>query len=173
MNYDLVLFDLDGTLIDEREYLDGVYSQIASDLNDEYGENVYEVYRFLTDTFINEGRERLFDKLCEKYKLPEEEIRVMLFTLRTARVELNIYPGILPILRDARNVAICTDGNPQQQRNKIRCAGLQKYKVYHTHKPDAGGLSFPGALMIGDSPIDREFAENVGADFINSLLYTR
>lgn len=168
--YDIVLFDLDGTLIDEREYLDGIYSQIAVDVHENYGHNVYDVYKFLTDMFTQEGRKRLFNKTCEKFHLPQEEVTFMLHRLRTTKVELNVFPAMIPVLAQAKRIAICTDGNPSQQRNKMRCAGL-RYKVYHTHKPATGGLVFPNSVMIGNSELDRKFAENLGADYIDSSFY--
>lgn len=173
LEYDVYLLDLDGTLIDEREYLEAAYSLIAEYLAGKYFLNAGKLFSFLVNTFLYEGREWLFQKLFRKFEIPFEELDAVIDKLHNAPVVLNVYPKMKRLLEKIKGkVYICTNGNEDQQRNKIKRAGLEKYidGVYHTNKPDSGGLRFEGALMIGDSELDRKFAENVGADFIYVYL---
>ena len=155
--YDIYLFDLDDTIISERDYLFAAYGQI--DKNLEFG------YDFLVDTYERDGQKGLFDKFIKQYNLHERALDDLLHTLRTVKCDLEV---INTDFLWMDNVYICTDGNREQQQNKITCAGLWPFisGVIFTRKPETGGLHFDNALMIGDSELDRQFADNLGIDFL-------
>lgn len=168
--YDTYLFDLDDTLIDESKYLRAAYGVISRYMASKYGKNQHEMYSFL----LKNGRKKLFNRFLDEFSLPVTEMGELLEILRTVEVELHVFPEMMmklrELVRNNKKIIIVTNGNHKQQANKLRCtdfAGLMYHiDVIFTNKPNTSGLSFNNAVMIGDSTIDKEFADNLGIPFI-------
>jgi FMN phosphatase YigB (HAD superfamily) len=129
------VFDFDNTLYPEKDYLYQVYYMIGQFV--EYQETFDHdiITKFLTDEFEANGREKLFDKLIEKFNLKEEYKENMLRLLRTGRLPLKLLlfkemEWIMnEVVNNNRLLFLLTNGNVEQQRNKIvqvEWNGLQK-----------------------------------------------
>ena len=183
--YSQIIFDLDNTLICEKDYLYSAYQSISEKL----GENEIEsqkMFLYLKNNFEFGHRTNLFNSFIITFNLSPLVLQFMLAELRSVNVVggLNLIKEVKSILRLIKilkkEYIIITNGNPIQQANKIRQINwdnhLQPSKVIfaNEYKPKPNPEVFfmlnnlnssEKVLYIGDSEVDREFALNSGIDF--------
>jgi phosphoglycolate phosphatase-like HAD superfamily hydrolase len=186
-----IMFDLDNTLFDERDYLFQGYYRIAQYLSQKYLINLDSIYGFLTLKFEPSQRSNLFDELLLYINVPNFEIKNLLKILRTFDPLNKIY--LFPFMRDlliqikCNNIpyVIITNGNTTQQKNKVKYIEWDGLKpsiffandfapkpspiVYHEAIfPIYQDLILSGeVLYIGDSYVDKLFAENIDVRYID------
>ena len=189
-NKEAVIFDLDGTIYNEWDYLSQAYRAIGRNAEDHFGISELQVYGFLENEFLTAGRSGLFDKLIEKFGLPAEFKQEALSILRNAEMseKLACYSEIKECLQwlagRQKQIFIVTNGNVIQQKNKIRNIAfgglLDHIQVIYADeikpKPDPEVFFYlqkkyqvrpEEIVMIGDSITDESFAAAAGIDFIH------
>jgi hypothetical protein len=70
--YNSVIFDLDDTIYPEIEYLKKAYRFIAQSVikaESRLNSTEDEIFSFLIYTFTNEGRDKLFQKMIDKFNI--------------------------------------------------------------------------------------------------------
>ena len=184
------IFELDNVIYPEKDYLFQVYYLFASAI--EYTDliDAKATTDLMVNTYINEGAELVFDRAKEKLGIDEKYRKNFDNLLLTAKLPLKllIYKNVLELMQevvvDRKKIFIVTDGEPQQQLNKIRQTewnGLEQYLMcYFTHeskpKPDTSvielllkdhNLNRRDILMIGNSLTDELCAQNAGIDYYN------
>ncbi len=118
----VIVFDLDDTLIKEKDYLKSAYREIAGlvDKNDE------SLYTKMLDLF--EKEENVFAYLETNYKTT---IKELLPIYRNHFPKISLVPGAENILDSCikRNytIGLITDGRSITQRNKIKAVGVENY----------------------------------------------
>ena len=183
------IFELDNVLFAEKEYLYQVYYLFAGFL--EYTEllDAKVLVNLMVQTHEQEGAGVVFDTLKERFKL-DEKYRFNFEHLHTAaQPPLNIllYPHMLTLLQDIvvdrKQIFIVTNGNPQQQLNKIKHTdwqGLEQYltcyfanEIAAKPEPDMVHLLLNkhqlqrrNTLMIGATDTDELCAEACGIDYL-------
>ncbi len=188
-NKDAVIFDLDGTIYREWDYLSQAYREIGRNAESKYGISHFLIYNFLESEFLTSGRFGLFDKMIEKFGLPAGYKHEVLSILRNAKMteKLNCYSEIKECLEwlvsQSKQIFIVTNGNIIQQKNKIRNIEfgslLDNLNVIYADeiKPKPAPEVFfylqekfrvrkESIVMIGDSATDESFAAAAGIDFI-------
>ncbi len=191
LKYKFVVFDLDNTLYNERDYLFGAYEKISEFCGATFGIDNNHIYNYLVQEFDANGRQNLFNKLIDFYKLPVDQ-KELLLILRTYSPmhKYELYPQsviYLDFLIERQiPVAILTNGNELQQQNKIININwghrLNYIKVYfaakYAPKPAPDGLykiltdfklDKSEMLFVGDALVDEQCAANATVDFINIL----
>lgn len=184
------VFDLDNTIYPEKDYLYQVYYMIGQFI--EYHE-LYDhekITHFLINEFEKEGRIHLFDKLIERFSLKAEYMDNFLRLMRTARLPLKLilFKEIELLLnhlvREKKQIYILTNGNPEQQLNKItqiEWNGLQHYvrayfcdEIKRKPAPDSmlkllndNLLTPEDSLFIGDSDEDEQCANETKVTFVS------
>ena len=183
------IFELDNVLYPEKDYLFQVYYLFAALL--EYTElvNSKETTDLMVNTYNTEGREVVFDRLKEKLHLDEKFRHNLNNLLLTAKLPLKLllYQNMLTLLQeivvDRKKIFIVTNGNPEQQLNKIKQAewhGLEKYLIVYfaeekAPKPETDiidqlivehNLQRREMVMIGNSATDIQCAEAAGIDYM-------
>jgi len=184
--YDVVLFDLDNTLYAEKSYLHAAYKAIAKNISElEKNQDEKALANFLIKTFDAFGRDQLFDKLIEEFKIESVNIEQMLDWMRTVQLgeKLPLFPLSHELLIKALGhckVFIITNGNVIQQANKVDqldWGGLRKHIdiIYaNATQPKPATASFDSlqipshlkCIYIGDTESDQLFAKNCGIDFL-------
>jgi FMN phosphatase YigB (HAD superfamily) len=184
------IFELDNVIYPEKDYLFQVYYLFAALL--EYTEliDATQTTELLVNTYNTEGKELAFDRLNEKFNISERFRYSLNNLLITAKLPLKllVYRNILNLLQeiiiDRKKVFIVTNGNPEQQLNKIKQTewhGLEDYLIcYFTEetisKPEPDtiyllmkehNLQRRDVVMIENSEADRLCAETCGIDAIN------
>jgi putative hydrolase of the HAD superfamily len=187
----VVLFDLDGTMYDEWDYLSSAYRGIAKDLEGRFGISRLRIYQFLEGEFLARGRAGLFNKMIDAFSIPPEYLPEALSILRNVKIsdKLNFYTGIKEclewLIHRGKKIFIVTNGNIVQQKNKINhiefCGLLKHIQVIYAEeikpKPDPGIFFYlkdkfrirqEEVVMVGDSPTDELFAAAAGISFIHA-----
>lgn len=181
----LIIFDLDDTLFRERDYLCAAYMAIGT-LDSPSPEDSVAAHHWLCDTFARSGRAELFERYVEA--MPDRRITLTqwLHAMRTAQV-----PGGLPLRGWARRflaertsmLAVLTNGNPEQQRNKFRQLDPREIVDHMSFyaaaeiqaKPSPKGVltilrdldvAPTDALFVGDDDIDFACAQGAGVPFL-------
>jgi HAD superfamily hydrolase (TIGR01549 family) len=190
-NFSLYVFDLDNTIYKEEDYLFEAYKNIAATIAMKFpSQNEEVLFLTLRKLYESEGRTRLFNKFLAPFDPDQHFLQHCLHILRSFRPErkYDIFPAIKPILSELvirkKTVYILTNGNPEQQRNKInniRWEGLDRsigflFADELEPKPSPAGVEYiikntgadkSHAVMIGDSEDDRICARNSGISFID------
>jgi len=184
------IFELDNVIYPEKDYLFQVYYLFASFL--EYTEllDAKKATDVMVDTYTDEGKEKVFDRLQEKFNVDEkyrENLNILLLTVKLP-LKLLIFKNILSLLQeiiiDRKKLFIVTNGNPAQQLNKIKQIewnGLEPYltcyfadEIVAKPEPDIihllmkdHNLQRRDIVMIENADTDRLCAESCGIDYIN------
>lgn len=184
------ILELDDVLYPRKDYYYQVYYLFANLL--EYTELVdaKQTTDLMIDTYISEGDQFVFDRVAEKFTIAEKYRANFDNLLITAKLPLKLllYQNMLTLLQeivvDRKKLFIVSNGNVEQQVNKIKQIewhGLEKYLVCYfaeetVAKPEPDvihllmqehDLQRRDIVMIENSETDRLCAEAVGIDYIN------
>ena len=189
------IFELDNVLYPEKDYLYQIYYLFTAFL--EYTELITskEATSFMVDTYLSEGKEVVFDRLKERFKIDEKYRKNFNHLTQTAKLPLkllldqNMLRLIQDIVIDRKKLFILTNGNPEQQLNKIKQTewhGLEPYLTCYfadeiAPKPETDCIDMlikdhklqrRNVLMIGNSDIDRQCADASGIDLIKPIEFS-
>jgi phosphoglycolate phosphatase-like HAD superfamily hydrolase len=184
------IFELDNVIYPEKDYLFQVYYLFASAI--EYTDliDAKAATDLMVSTYINEGAQFVFERVKEQLGVDEKYRKNFDNLLLTVKLPLKllIYKNVLQLMQeivvDRKKIFIVTDGDPQQQLNKIRQTewnGLEQYLIcYFTQeskpKPDTDAIELllkdnnlkrRDILMIGNSVTDELCAATAGVDYYN------
>jgi FMN phosphatase YigB (HAD superfamily) len=184
------IFELDNVLYPEKDYLFQVYYLFSNLL--EYTElsDAKQTTDMMVNTYNTKGEGAVFDELKDKMGVDErfrKNLEVLLYTAKVP-LKLLLYQNILTLLQevvlDRKKLFIVTNGNPQQQLNKIKQMewhGLEPYLTCYfanetVPKPEPDVIELlmkqhtlqrRDLVMIENSETDRLCAQNVGIDYVN------
>jgi len=191
LGYSLFIFDLDNTLYNEEDYLFQAYKVICDRYSTlEPGQDKRSLFDLMIKIYYQEGRDKLFDRFLETTGSDKKYMTLFLSILRTFKPEkpLLINKTVLEFLHllaeKKKNMYVLTNGNPQQQRNKIRhieWQGLDKYinfifaeEIARKPSPagvfhilNVSGIRNDSAIFIGDKESDRICAEEGGVEYLD------
>lgn len=183
MNYEMIVFDLDGTLVDSIPDIADVYNSILlREGFPVYPENDYR-------GFVGWGLKKAL-KLVLPEGVPEGDIQRMLtdimneYEKRPARLSL-VYPGIEDLLGYIRSFSIpmiVYTNKPELLAQSVveslftpgTFDAVLGFTKKFPHKPDPSALNeylksksirLSSILMVGDTPVDIETARNAGISF--------
>ncbi len=180
-----IVFDLDNTIYQETQFLFRVYKAISKTAK-YYDPKI--VYKFLTNIFKEQGRDKIFDKLISQFNLDYFTIENCLLIMREYSCDecISTFPWFNTFLSQMRKnfvIKIITNGSLQQQKNKIRSIKfdwpLELIEVIYAstvgQKPDTASFyqlkgveKFINPIYVGDSFVDENFCKNLNIEFYNS-----
>ncbi|OKS86344.1 hypothetical protein RG47T_1798 [Mucilaginibacter polytrichastri] len=185
------VFELDNVLYPEKDYLLQVYYLFATFL--EYTEmlDAKAMLNVMTVAYEEYGHEGVFDALQKEFNIDIKYAQNFQILLGNAKLPLKLllYQQMLDLMQeiviDRKKLFIVTNGNPQQQLNKIRQIewhGLEQYLICYfaneyaaKPEPDAihtliheHNLQRRDLVMIGNIKTDELSAEASGIDYINA-----
>ncbi len=189
------IFELDNVLYPEKDYLYQIYYLFTGFL--EYTEliNASEATSFMVDTYLTQGKDVVFDRLKERFAIDDKYRHNFNHLTHTAKLPLkllldqNMLRLIQDIVVDRKKLFILTNGNPEQQLNKIKQTewhGLEPYLTCYfadeiAPKPETDCIDLlindhklqrRNVLMIGISDIDRQCADASGIDLIKPIEFS-
>jgi HAD superfamily hydrolase (TIGR01549 family) len=191
LSYRVFIFDLDNTIYNEEEYLFQGYAAIARFLAGVSGVINEEVFfQELKNIFLMEGRSRLFDKVVKKFHLDHSLVSDCIRILHTfeitdkLKINLKIKLLLAELKRADKYIFILTNGNPTQQKNKVKNIEwgelIDYFQVLYANelkpKPSSDGVEKilmmtagkkSEVVLIGDSETDRLCAENSGIVYVD------
>lgn len=180
-----VVFDLDDTLISEKEYIKSGYRHIAEVIGQRFNINKDQVYIDLFQLF-RESPHNVFNRLYEKYQIEysKEMIIDLVNEYRGHFPDVQYYDDVMQCLNELKvlgvKIGIITDGYAQAQRQKLKAVEADMYfdeiivtdelgRDYWKPHPKAFeiikerfGVSFDEMIYVGDNP---------GKDFYISTIY--
>lgn len=122
-----VIFDLDDTLYNEREFVYGGFKEVCSYLAEKHNLNCDELFNETIHILNLEGRGKIFNIICEKYEI-YEDIKKLVGIYRGALPQIKLYKDsiyILNRLKENYKIGLITDGMASVQWNKIKCLGIE------------------------------------------------
>ena len=186
---DAFIFELDDVLYPEKDYLYQVYYLFSAFL--EYTELVdaKEATSLMLGAYQSGGKDTVFDDLKSKLNLNEKYRFNFNHLSNTAKLPLKLllYPDMLKLLQDIvvdrKQLFVVTNGNPEQQLNKIKqteWVGREPYLTCYfaneiVPKPETDCIDLlikdrniqrRNILMIGNTDTDAQCAEASGIDFV-------
>lgn len=191
-NMKAFIFELDDVLYPQQDYLLQVYYLFANFIEfSEPGIHSRELIEFFKTSLEYHGTSGIFERaraafgINVKYKDNFERLHCA----AKLPLKLLIFPNMLRLLQeiviDRKLIFIVTNGNPEQQLNKIKQVewnGLENYlTVYFAaemkSKPATDTFTYilekysllrRDLTIIGNSLSDEEFAISAGVDYITS-----
>ncbi|WP_419875560.1 HAD family hydrolase [Candidatus Pristimantibacillus sp. PTI5] len=190
--YDVIGFDMDGTLYNELNYISQVYVPIAKLIASTTLINEEAIYIWMKNRWIEKGSSYpyIFEevlKMCNSNDFHLIEECVTIFRNFTPTLEL--IDNVLQLLERIsieKSIFIVTDGNPLLQRKKFSSLQLHRWTLMENvvftgdfdknhFKPSISAVKHIKCLQsekplkvlfFGDREIDRQFAENADFDFV-------
>lgn len=170
-----VIFDLDDTLISEREYVISGYRHIARRLSDRVGEDKQAIFDILMELFQTSPK-NVFDRLLDKLQVPhtKDDILELVEAYRKHEPDIKFYDDVLTCLEQLKEkgikTGIITDGYTSTQRNKLKVLNAHRYFEYIIVTDELGrdywkpnprvfeimrysmGVGFDEMVYVGDNP---------------------
>jgi len=127
-----VIFDLDDTLILERQYIESGYRYISRYLSNQLKMTSQEIFVTLIDLF-EESSSYVFNRFYKKYGLShgEKDIRKLVELYREHIPEIEFFNDVLPLISNLKineiKTGIITDGYKISQRQKLKVLNAYEY----------------------------------------------
>jgi putative hydrolase of the HAD superfamily len=127
---DAILFDLDNTLFDVKQYMTGAFADVAAHLEAEYGIDGEQVHTDLMELWRTETSmyPHLFDDIVADRSI-NADIDQIVAIFNDHEPALEPYKGVPEILNDLQQtgytLGIVTDGTPRRQRRKMDALGVR------------------------------------------------
>ena len=122
----VVIFDLDDTLISEKQYIESGYKVVAKKVKEDYRlDNLeYDIYTTMLNMFTNNSK-NVFNRLLDYYKLnySDEYIKELVDAYRNHIPNITFFYDVIPFIKELkdRNIktGIISDGYINTQKNKL------------------------------------------------------
>lgn len=125
----LVIFDLDDTLYNEIDFVYSGFMNVSIILSKKYGISTDLLFKDMVDILNSQGRGKIFDQICEKYRL-EENIEDLVKIYRYNNPKILLYDDAYEVLNRFKSkykLGLITDGHRGAQWNKIKALDIEKY----------------------------------------------
>lgn len=128
-----VIFDLDDTLYDERQFVRGGLKSVAKYISRMYKVCEKKTYNMLLGLLRKHGRGRIFDLVLELLGVAytRKTIARLVSVYRYHHPKLSLYPEVRLILRHLKksgyHLGLITDGNARVQRRKVKSLGVASF----------------------------------------------
>ena len=191
----IVGFDMDGTLYDERDFIEQVYVPISEYLANICKGNTREIYKKMLDRWTEKGSSYpyIFSEILEEYNVQESgdnRIVAQCLTLfRSFNPNLTLSREVTLILEEfyrKYRLFLITDGHEELQAKKLLSMGLNNFfdsanigisGVYGKgyQKPSTqiiraiqvlDSVNAEQVVFFGDRHVDEQFAKSAGFHFI-------
>ena len=119
-----VVFDLDDTLISEKQYIRSGFKVISNKLSEEYKLDSEKIFNKMLELF-DESSKEVFNRLLDYFsiKYDQDYILNLINIYRCHSPEIEFYEDVIPTITELRNkgykLGIITDGYKETQLRKI------------------------------------------------------
>lgn len=132
MSKKVIVFDLDDTLISERDYIDSGFNIISKKISEDYNLNDEKI-KIKMSEFFNINSVNLFNRILDYFKVEYDlnYIKKLVFLYRNHIPTIELYDDAKEIIeylsKNGYELGIITDGYKEAQRNKIKVLNIEKY----------------------------------------------
>ena len=171
----VLLFDLDDTLYEEKQFVESGFIKVAEFIEDKFKINKKDFYRILIDIFNRGSRENIFNLALKRVNVifNENIIHSMVKIYREHNPKIRLDKNVKSLLRKLKgsySLGIITDGYCEAQKKKVQALKLEElfdYIIYMDKygkeywKPNVLGYKLAleefrvlpeEAIYIGDNP---------------------
>lgn len=130
MKNKIIVFDLDDTLISEKDYIDSGFRNISNIFAQRYNLSSEDVYSTMKNLF-QEDTNKIFNRLFESYKIfyDDTDIKKLVKLYREHTPNINLLEDARLVLESLRGnnikIGIITDGYKETQNKKIEVLNLE------------------------------------------------
>lgn len=127
-----IVFDLDDTLISEREYIQSGFTVVAKSLSEKYKLSQEDVFLQLMNLF-QESPKNVFNRILDFYHIDYtvEDIKELIAIYRQHLPDISLYEDAKFILNELSEkdlkIGMITDGCQVTQRNKLVSLNIDSY----------------------------------------------
>lgn len=173
--FDAIIFDLDDSLYDEKQFVQSGFNEVAQFLSLKSSYEKEEIVKILFDALSAHGRGKVFDIVLEKINLFQDNlVEDLVNVYRNHEPNIEPYSDTISVLGSLKSegfkVGLITDGNVVTQKNKVRALKLQKYFDCMIFSDDYGsenqkpsevpyrkavellGVDMQKSVYVGDNP---------------------
>lgn len=131
MTIKVLLFDLDDTLYEEKQFVKSGFIKVAEFIEDKLKINKKDFYKILIDIFNGGSRGNIFNLALKKANVAYEEniIRAMVKIYREHNPEIKLTEDVKSLLIKLRGIyslGIITDGYYEVQKKKVHSLRLEE-----------------------------------------------
>jgi putative hydrolase of the HAD superfamily len=134
----VLIFDLDDTLYNERDFVESGFKAVAAYLEEVKGWPADKSFKHMMQTLDKEGRGRVFDNLlCSYGQLTVKAVAQCLTVYRNHSPNIRLYTAAFDLIKGLDvPLYIVTDGHKLVQQNKVQALGIESLfsKVFITHR---------------------------------------
>ena len=119
-----VVFDLDDTLISEKQYIRSGFKVVSNKISNDYNLDSEKVFKKMLELF-NESSKEVFNRILDSFdiKYSKEYILELIKIYREHIPDIDFYEDVIPTITELRNkgfkLGIITDGYKETQIRKI------------------------------------------------------
>lgn len=119
-----VVFDLDDTLISERQYILSGFKVISNEISNMYNLDREEIYEKMINLF-EESSKNVFNRILDYFniKYSKDEIMKLINIYRNHKPNIRFYDDVIPSINKIKKygikIGIITDGYKETQNKKI------------------------------------------------------
>lgn len=179
-----VLFDVDNTLYNHKQYFTQAFRKISEYLSNKYKLDRNKIYYSLYRLWKKKTSmyPHLFNDALRDLNIDENEVENVVKIFNTCNAKLTSYKDIVPTLKILKKenlkLGVITDGDPERQKRKIESLGLKKFfdLLIYTSETKAKPSAKPyekvigvlkekpeNVIYVGDNPeLDFKGAKNIG-----------
>ncbi len=143
MQVKAVIFDLDNTLYDERQYVRSGFRAVSEYMAKKLQMNKDHLYRLLLSIFSKKGRGEVFNLALEELNMKNEEtVLEMVNVYRSHFPNIRVYKdskNTLSILGQKYYLGLITDGVRKVQENKVEALDIASFFHVITYAVEYGG----------------------------------
>lgn len=128
-----VVFDLDDTLISEKQYVKSGFREVSKFISNKYNLNQEEVFNIMLQIF-EESSKDVFNRVLNNFRIEyaKEEILCLIKIYREHIPEIEFFGDVIPTLNKLRSkgikIGIITDGYKETQSRKLEV--LKCYELF-------------------------------------------
>jgi putative hydrolase of the HAD superfamily len=125
MGIKAVVFDLDDTLISEKQYVLSGFRKVSRAVSEKFGLDRSIVYDTLNQLFSVDSK-LVFNRMFDKFGMPyhENDVRWLVDIYRNHDPQIDFFDDVIPCLQylkqNGLKTGIITDGYKNVQRKKIK-----------------------------------------------------
>jgi putative hydrolase of the HAD superfamily len=163
-----VIFDLDDTLYDERQFVRSGFRAVSDHMAKKYGINEQSFCHLLWGVFLKEGRMNVFDKALKYFDMYKRELVLeMVETYRAHFPNITISKNDLKVLlkiKERFRTGLITNGIREVQENKVEALKIKEFFDVIMYATEYGGKSNSEVFLTALEKLSVRTSESIYID---------